>query len=188
MGVDNFGKVKGVEKVRCDYIKAEPMRHVLAALTDENRLVMEVCLATGLRVSDALQLRPKQVEKGRFTVYEKKTGKTRRVYLPVELRERLLRAGNEFYCFPHRYNGRKPRTRAAVWKDVKRAAAAFRLRENVGTHTARKNWAVAQMEKSGGDLAALQKQMNHSSPEVTLLYAMADKIAAKGGKKNKCSR
>lgn len=162
--------------MRTNYLNDVAMSHVLAALTYENRLVMEVCLTTGLRVSDALALKPEQVRRGRFTVHERKTGKSRRVYIPEELRERLLKVGNELYIFPHRYNGRKPRTRAAVWKDVKRAAAAFRLKENVGTHTARKNWAVAQMEKTGGDIEALRKNLNHNSVEVTMLYAMADKL------------
>ena len=170
---------------RTSYLNDVAMSHVLAALTYPNRLVMEVCLCTGLRVSDVLTLRPEQVRKGRFTVQERKTGKSRRVYIPEELRERLLKVGNELYIFPNRYNGRKPRTRAAVWKDLKRAAKAFRLKENVGTHTARKNWAVEQMRKSGGDVEALQKTMNHQSVEITLLYAMADKLRPRANSKPK---
>ena len=174
---------------RADYVNDVSMQHVLAALTTENRLVMEVALRTGLRVGDVLALRPQQVRKGRFTVQEQKTGKSRRVYLPDELRDRVLKCGNELYCFPHRLNGRKHRTRAAVWKDLKRAAEAFRLPQNVATHTARKNWAVRELEKRGGDVAAVQRELHHTDPAVTLLYVMADKLPQTGKrrKKNKCS-
>lgn len=40
-----------------EYLLNEQMEHVLAALTPYNRLVMRVCLHTGLRVGDVLALR-----------------------------------------------------------------------------------------------------------------------------------
>lgn len=57
------------------------MGHVLAAMMPENRLVMETCIATGLRASDVLNLRTERLRQ-RMTVRELKTGKTRRVYFP----------------------------------------------------------------------------------------------------------
>ena len=68
------------------------MGHVLAAMMPENRLVMETCIATGLRASDVLNLRTERLRQ-RMTVRELKTGKTRRVYFPRELYLRLV--GNE---------------------------------------------------------------------------------------------
>lgn len=37
-----------------EYLLNEQMEHVLSALTPSNRLVMRVCLHTGLRVGDVL--------------------------------------------------------------------------------------------------------------------------------------
>ena len=70
--------------MRSSYVEPTPMGLVLAALQPANRLVFEVMLATGLRVGDVLGLRTEQIERQRFTVRESKTGKTRRVYIPLE--------------------------------------------------------------------------------------------------------
>lgn len=41
---------------RADWIDREAMGHVLAALMPENRLAIEVAIATGLRISDVLSI------------------------------------------------------------------------------------------------------------------------------------
>ena len=70
---------------RADWLDRPAMGHVLAALMPANRLVMECCMATGLRVGDVLALKTADVQHGpRMTVREQKTGKSRRVYWPAE--------------------------------------------------------------------------------------------------------
>lgn len=54
----------------------------------ENRLVMQLCIATGLRVSDVLELRSADLKR-RQTVRQKKTGKPRRVQWPAALYEQM---------------------------------------------------------------------------------------------------
>lgn len=72
---------------RADWLDRPAMGHVLAALMPANRLVMECCMATGLRVGDVLALKTADVQHGqRMTVREQKTGKSRRVYWPAEFR------------------------------------------------------------------------------------------------------
>ena len=130
---------------RADWLDAPSMGHVLAALMPANRLVLMVQLQTGLRCGDVLRLRRADLERGqRFTVREEKTGKGRRVYLPKELHARLMAQCGRWWVFEHRTDPHKHRTRAAVYKDLQRAAAAFRRSgvvprgAHVGTHTARK--------------------------------------------------
>lgn len=107
------------------------MGHVLGALMPANRLACEVSAATGLRIGDVLSLRTEQVEKGqRFTVREQKTGKTRRVYLPKEIHKRALAMAGHRFVFEGRLDGKKHRTRQAVYKDLVRAAKLFRLEEH----------------------------------------------------------
>lgn len=126
---------------------------------------------TGLRISDVLELKTAQL-KPHFWVTEKKTGKRRQVGLPnVLLTEVLLRAG-PVWAFPGRKPG-KHKTRQAVWKDVKRAAKAFQLPQNVAPHSARKVYAVKLKEKYH-DIERVQRALKHSNPAVTLIYAMAD--------------
>ena len=64
--------------MRTAYIYKQQYQHILAALTPENRLALEISLATGLRISDVLNLRTKDI-KPKVTIRELKTGKKRQV-------------------------------------------------------------------------------------------------------------
>jgi len=140
-------------------------------LTPENRLVMRVALATGLRISDVLALTPDEL-KPHCWVKEQKTGKKRQIGLPEPLLSDLQITSGSRWVFPGRDPG-KHRTRQAVWADVKRAAKALRLPQNVAPHSARKVYAVDLMAKYG-DIARVQRALNHSCESVTMIYAMAD--------------
>ena len=160
--------------ITTEYLLNKEMEHVLAALTASNALVMRVILHTGMRVSDVLELKTAQIKaSGWYT--EAKTGKRRRYGLPKELRSQILEQAGPVWAFPGRLQPSKHRTRQAVWRDVKRAQRAFRMPQNVGTHTARKMYAVELMGKYG-DIEAVRRNLNHSSSAVTALYAMADQL------------
>lgn len=157
--------------MRTEYLLHREVELILSALTDTNRLVMRTCLQTGLRVGDVLALTPDRL-KPHFWVTEQKTGKARQVGLPEPLLSDLKNHAGTWWVFPGR-NPRKHHTRQAVWKDVKRAAQAFRLPQNVGPHSARKVYAVELMRKYG-DIDRVRRALNHGSETVTLIYAMAD--------------
>lgn len=164
-----------------EYLFDREVELVLRALTPENRRVMQVSLHTGLRVSDVLELRTEQVRKSaRFWVTERKTGKRRLIGLPKWLREELLEYAGEYWLFPHRTDPNKHRSRQAVWKDVKRAAAAFRLPQNVAPHSFRKVYAVDLLGKCG-DLDKVKRNLNHGSMETTLIYVMAAQLMQQRG-------
>lgn len=163
--------------MRTEYLLEQEVNLVLAALTDTNRLVMRTALQTGLRVGDVLALKPTQLKRN-FWVTEQKTGKKRQVGLPEPLLSDLKKNAGKEWVFPGRKPG-KHHTRQAVWKDVKRAAAAFRIKQNVGPHSARKVYAVELMKKYG-DIDRVRRALNHGSESVTMIYAMADmQLAAK---------
>nr|WP_325296861.1 tyrosine-type recombinase/integrase [uncultured Dysosmobacter sp.] len=154
-----------------EYLLNREVGHILAALTPQNALIMEVVLHTGLRISDVLELRTEQLRPSMW-VREKKTGKMHRCGLPKPLLEQVFAQAGPVWAFP----GAKPgthKTRQAVWKDIKRAAKAFRLEQNVGTHSFRKVYAVRLMEKYGS-IDRVQRALAHNSPSVTMIYAMAD--------------
>lgn len=140
-------------------------------LTPANALVIETMLETGLRVSDVLSLRTAQIKNQRLTVSESKTGKTKRIYLIRSLHERLNAQAGEVYVFESAKSVDKHRTRQAVWHDVKRAAKAMRINVTVGTHSARKSYAVCEYTKSG-DIGTVQRKLNHDNIETTVLYLL----------------
>lgn len=156
-----------------EYLLDKQVEYVLAALMPQNALIMRTALHTGLRIGDILALKPEQL-KGNFWVTESKTGKRKQVGLPKDLlRELRVQAGRE-WVFPGR-DPTKHKTRQAVWYDLKRAAVAFRLPQNVAPHSFRKVYAVRLLQKYGS-IAKVQKAMNHQRPEITMVYALADKL------------
>lgn len=162
--------------MRSQWVCGLELGHVLAALTAPNRLVCEVCLATGLRIGDVLNLKTAQLRQKRFTIKEQKTGKSRLVYLPKDLHDRLLRWAGRVWVFEGRLSAKKHRTRQAVFKDLRRAAKAFRITAHVTPHSLRKVYAVEYFQRSGCNLEKVRKLLNHSTEAVTMIYAMADRL------------
>lgn len=151
------------------------MSHILAALTYENRLAITVSLLTGLRIGDVLNLRSRDLLRDRFTITEEKTLKRRTIRLPDKLRDELQSIAGKIFVFENRLTARKHRTRQAVYKDIKRAAKAFRIKSNISCHTARKVYAVTEYKKDFS-VARVKKLLNHSSEAVTMIYAIADEL------------
>ena len=159
--------------MKTEYLLNREVDNVLSALTPANALVMRVALHTGLRVGDVLALRTAQLAP-RFWVTESKTQKRRQVGLPQPLLNDLVMQAGSFWVFEARCNPAKHRTRQTVWKDVKRAAKALRLPQNVGPHSARKVYAVDLLQKYG-DIERVKRALNHSSEAITMIYALADR-------------
>lgn len=159
------------------------MGHVFAALTPGNRLVCRVAVYTGLRVGDVLAIPTGKVGR-QFWVTEAKTGKRRRVNLPQELVDGIKAQAGPEWAFPSPTRPGRHRTRQAVWADVKRAAKAFRMPQNVGVHSLRKRYAVEQLERSGGNYGRVQRLLNHADMATTMIYAMSYQLylAKYGGK------
>lgn len=158
--------------MKTEYLLQREVDLVLAMLTARNALIMRAALHTGLRVSDVLSIKTDQL-KPRFWVTEGKTGKRRQVGLPEPLLSDIKNQAGEEWAFENPKTGR-PQTRQAVWKDVKRAARALRLPQNVAPHSARKVYAVELLSKYG-DIERVRRALNHSSETITLIYALADR-------------
>ena len=143
-----------------------------------NRLIVKICMATGLRISDVLSLKNATLKR-RQTVREQKTGKTRRIQWPESLYREMLGQAGEVWVFEGRTDPKRHRTRQAVWKDIKHAEEVFKRtselsrRQNIGTHTARKVAAVDAYQRGG--IKAAQRMLSHSDPYITRLYALSDK-------------
>ena len=155
-------------------------------LMPANALVCELCLETGLRVDDALDLRTKELAQT-MTLTEQKTHKKKRVKISADLLRRLQAQAGKYYVFPHRDDERKHRTRQAVFADLKRAGKCFRLSVNISPHSIRKIYAAELMKKTG-DIEKVKKALNHDNEVVTMIYAFSDiytaeKLRKKGKKR-----
>lgn len=171
---------RSVEKVKSEYINPEQFKFILDLMQKDNANAVRVCLITGLRIGDVLALKRENLSSD-GTIYTicDKTDKPFVGEIPIKLaREILWRAGESEFLFPSpspRSRG-KPRTRQAVWRDIKRAAKICAVPRNVTPHSARKIYAVDKFHKEG--LQAAQISLQHDRLETTLLYAYSDQIAA----------
>lgn len=165
--------------MRSDAVKISVMSQILAVLTEENRLACTVSLCTGLRISDVLSLRTKEL-KSEFVITEQKTKKRRKIKLDSNLLDELLSISGKIFVFEGRLDARRHRTRQAVFKDLKRAAKALRLstKLNISPHSCRKIYAVDEFHRTC-DIRQIKKLLNHDNEAVTMLYAFADEMTAR---------
>lgn len=172
--INSVSPIKSREKVKnmCKYLK----------LTNErNYILFMLGIYSGLRVSDILALRVKDVKgKTHFLIKEKKTGKTQKLLICDELKKELkwYLADKEDtdYLIRSRQSDRtgeqKPITRDRALKIIKKVAEEFE-EDNIGCHSMRKTFGY-HYYKSTGDIATLQKIFNHSTPRETLVYLGID--------------
>jgi len=139
------------------------------------RVLFILGINSGLRISDLLNLRWKDVTGSSVTVKEQKTGKVKRFPLNaacVEALKSIPRGEGKEYIFVSHSNRNggdsKPWTRQYIWKVLNEAAEAVGLDE-IGTHTLRKTFAY-HVFSTTKNLTLVQKLLNHSSPATTLRY------------------
>lgn len=176
--------------MRSSWINDEQMRAVLAALMPTNRLVVECCLYSGLRISDVLELRTAKLKK-RMCIRERKTGKSRRITWPDRLLHEMQQCAGTVWVFEHRSDPERHRSRCTVYQDLKRAQSIFQRSgvlpkaAQVSPHTARKIAAVRAYHHGGYEEA--RQLLNHDPAHAgtTLLYALADQMQPEPKKRRK---
>lgn len=161
-----------VQPIR-DREKIEAMKAELLKRGHRDYLLFVVGINTGLRISDILRLKVKDVRnKTHIVITEQKTGKTKRAFINEQLRKELdtftASMDDDEYLFQSQKGNNKPITRVQAYRILNEAAAKVGL-EEVGTHTLRKTFGYWHYQQHK-DVALLQYLFNHSAPSVTLRY------------------
>ena len=148
----------------------------------DNVLAMRVSLETGLRIDDVLSLKPENISND-CTIYctAKKTGKRAVKKIPKKLYKQLRANSGKCWVFPSPKNENKHRTRQAVWRDIKNAGKKNGNANGVSPHSARKTYAVDTMHEKG--INAVQRELQHSRLDTTMLYAFSDLMVGRAPKK-----
>lgn len=161
--------------------KIEAIKKILAKKNQRDLLLFVFGINTGLRISDLLELKVKDVldtnnkPKISCEIREKKTGKNKIFILNDRTREALesYYNGYEFqgeeYLFKSRTGNNRPIGREQAWRILSGAAKAAGIDVRIGTHTLRKTFGY-HAYNNGIDITLLQKIFNHSSPSITLRY------------------
>lgn len=128
---------------------------------------------TGLRISDVLKLRVRDVIGSHIILREKKTSKEKRILITPELKRELKPyiEGMEKHTFliQSRQGKNRPIGRSMAYKILRQVAEEFQLSE-IGCHTLRKTFGYIMYHHTQKDIGALMEFFGHSSQRMTLRY------------------
>jgi len=141
-------------------------------------LIIELALGSGLRVSEMVNLKVEDLylKRGQGAIHVKngKGGKERVVDIGANLKKQILeflkyRTMNSPYLFPSE-RGEKM-TRSGIQQVFKKWANNAGISSHYSIHSLRHTYATNLYKASGYNLRLVQKQLGHSSPSITQVYA-----------------
>ncbi|MBU2638927.1 MAG: tyrosine-type recombinase/integrase [Nanoarchaeota archaeon] len=152
--------------------KDEVLRLFNAVHNEKHPLILELLYSAGLRVGEAVKLKPMDFDFARNIgwIRKGKGNKDRPFIIARCLHEKLKKAAfeaNESWIFQGR-RGRHLNVRS-VQEIVKQAAKKAGVNKKIHPHSLRHSFATHLIE-NGYDVAAVQPLMGHSSAETTLVY------------------
>lgn len=157
--------------------KKKAPAHYLLAIRD--RAMLELLYASGLRVSEIIQLRTQDVDfedesltcKGKGGKYRRvPVGKEALVWLQRYIREvrgRLTALGVQGSLFVNRLG--KPLSRVGVWKILRNRASQAGIPAHLHPHLLRHSFATHLVE-GGADLRVVQTLLGHADIQTTEIY------------------
>ena len=184
--------MKSVEPIR-DTKTIKNMRAILKSQSTRNELLFILGINVGLRISDILKLKVRDLTKSNtktpkdyVIITEIKTRKTKKFYIGDIVKkviENYMKENNnpEFdtYIFLSKKGVNRPITRQQAYRIINNAAELLGIVERndkgnlihgeIGTHTLRKTFGYHSF-KNGTSLELLMDLFNHSSKTQTLRY------------------
>ena len=177
-----MAKQKRTNKDRCNTQVVEPIRkkedikRIINYLNIHNKhnyaVLFELGVNSGLRISDLLKLRVKDVlNQTHLTLREQKTNKSKSFPLKQTLQVLLNdfckdKSSNDFLFVSS--TGQRL-NRVMVYKQLVSTCLKLNIDANIGTHTMRKSFGYHHYRQFK-DITLLQTIFNHSTPEVTKRY------------------
>lgn len=181
--IENFDKPKGAKKLpTC--ISIEEVEALLnqpdldKAEGQRDRAMLEVMYSSGLRISELLNLKVKEINFERGVVKVIGKGNKERV-VPIgdyalEYLLKYIEDGrsknknrNSPYLFLNRYG--EPVSRIYFFKQVKKYALSAGIKEEISPHTLRHCFATHMLE-NGAELRAVQEMLGHANIATTQIY------------------
>lgn len=170
-GGDRLNVVEPIRSIE----KVKEIGNSLKARNERNYIMYLIGIYSGLRISDILKLKVRDVlNKDCINIKEKKTGKQKifavNPFLKKELSKYISVRGLklEEYLIKRQGEKNEPITRYMAYRILNKVAKLNGL-ENIGTHTLRKTFGYHFYIQTK-DIVSLQKIYNHSDPKVTLRY------------------
>lgn len=176
IALQQLNYVNPLEKVRSlkvperelTWLNKDEISELLAAVNERAphnhnphlHLLIEICLSTGARWSEAEGLNPSLVKNNQVTFADTKNGKARTVPISEDLANRLHKHWNEFGPFTS--------AMGAFRRTLDKTGIV--LPEGQATHVLRHSFA-SHFVMNGGNIVTLQRILGHSSVKTTMRYA-----------------
>lgn len=163
--------MKRVMPIR-DKEKIKEIKQLLKKRNERDYILFMIGINAGLRISDILPLRIRDVRGEFLDVIEQKTGKPR----PIPINDSLRKALNGYikgkkandYLIKSREGINQPIHRCTAWKIIRDVGAEVGL-HNLGTHSMRKTFGYNYYQRTK-DIQTLCKMLGHSDEEITKRY------------------
>lgn len=146
----------------------------LKATNERNFVMFTIGIYTGLRISDILQLKVRDVYcKNRISIKQKKT----RTYVDIPINNNLKKILKSYcqdkpghwYLIKSRNGHNKPISTTQAYLILRDMAEYFNI-DRVGTHTMRKTAGLHMYKESKNNIGTVMKILGHKDPSVTLKY------------------
>lgn len=163
---------RGISSIKMDkkapvYLTIPEMRTLIDTAVDaRDSIIIRMLYATGVRISELLNIRKRDIDFDRHTIKVFGKGSKERVVLissemAADLQQYSDRLGDNDRLFEL-----TPRT---VQRDVKVLARRAGINKNVTPHKLRHSFAT-HMLQNGGNVVAIQKLLGHASLNTTQIY------------------
>ena len=169
------------------YVTVDPIRHInhIRAIIEllqgntRNRLLFVMGINNGLRVTDLLRIRVKEVKTAKagaiIPIRESKTGKKNILVINVAVHKTLNKYLQETELLDNDFLFKSTRGRGAIKsgmvnKLIKKWTGSINLRGRYGCASFRKTWGYIQRTVYGVGYEIIAKRFKHSSPAVTMRY------------------
>jgi site-specific recombinase XerD len=156
-------------------LSPEEVQRLLACVHPfKHRVLLTTAYACGLRISEAIHLRPRDIDSSRMQVIVRqgKGQKDRCVPLSPrllqELRQYWLKHQPPEWLFPGK-DPRRPLHPGGIQRSLQQAVRQAKLTKRVTPHTLRHSYATHLLE-AGVDLPTLQRLLGHRCVSTTMLY------------------
>lgn len=172
-----------VEAIK-DMNKIKDIENYLRKHNDRDAIMFLTGIKLGLRMSDILNLRVKDVyDKEKIKVNQIKTGKEVLIEIPPKLRKDYKiycknKKMNDYLISNQRRIESSPITRDRAYNILKKVAKKFGVK-NVGTHTLRKTYGYLVYNQNEKNLALVMECLGQTNPSSTLRYIGIDNIDKK---------
>ena len=162
------------EKVLPNVLSKEEVLKIIDSTENlKHKTLLALIYSAGLRISEALNMKPKDIDSVRMLIHVKNAkGKKDRYTL---LSEKVLQLLREYYTiykpkdylFEGQFGGMYSSRSAQVI--LKQVAEKAGIKKPITLHTLRHSFATHLLE-SGTDLRYIQDLLGHSSPKTTMIY------------------